>query len=80
MPAPGAGRITSLRVTAMGRHVVLRREGTGVAIEIEGLRTGMVFPLLCDAALLHEELGVFGQDEQYEAALRGVPEALDACV
>jgi glucose-6-phosphate dehydrogenase assembly protein OpcA len=80
MPAPGAGRIRSVRITAKGRQVVMRREGTGVAVEIEGLRTGMVFPLLCDAELLHEELGVFGRDTQYEAALRRVPEVLDACV
>ena len=51
-----------------------------MAVEIEGLRTGMVFPLLTDAALLHEELGVFGQDAQYERALAAVPGVLHACV
>ena len=51
-----------------------------MAIEIEGLRTGMVFPLLCDAGLLHEELGVFGVDAKFEAALQRVPEVLNACV
>ncbi|MBL0156593.1 MAG: glucose-6-phosphate dehydrogenase assembly protein OpcA [Bryobacterales bacterium] len=80
MPAAGVGRIKSVCVTAKGRQVCLRREGTGVAIEIERLRTGMVFPLLTDAALLHEELGVFGQDSQYERALAGVQGVLDAGV
>lgn len=80
MPPAGEGRIKSLCVTAKGRQVCLRREGTGVAVEIERLKTGMIFPLLCDAALLHEELGVFGQDAQYEAALARVPEVLDASV
>jgi len=80
MAAPGAGRIRSLCVTAKGRQVCLRREGTGVAVEIERLKTGMVFPVLCDAALLHEELGVFGVDEVFEAALRRVPEVLNAGV
>lgn len=78
MPAPGAGRIKSMCVTAKGRQVCLRREGTGVAIEIERLKTGMIFPLLCDAALLHEELGVFGRDAQFEETLRRIPEVLDA--
>ena len=80
MPPMGTGRIKSLCVTAKGRQVCLRREGTGVAIEIERLRTGMIFPLLSDAALLHEELGVFGLDAPFEAALRRVPEVLDAGV
>lgn len=80
MAVRGAGRIRSVSVTAKGRQVCLRREGTGVAVEIERLKTGMVFPLLCDAALLHEELGVFGVDEVFEAALRRVPEVLHACV
>ncbi|HEY3444620.1 MAG TPA: glucose-6-phosphate dehydrogenase assembly protein OpcA [Paludibaculum sp.] len=80
MAAHGAGRIRSLCVTAKGRQVCLRREGTGVAVEIERLKTGMVFPLLCDAALLHEELGVFGVDAVFEAALLRVPEVLNAGV
>ncbi len=78
MPPGGAGRISRLRVTAQGRRMDLWREGTSVVMDTDGLRTGMVFPLHSDSALLHQELAVFGADPQYESALRRLPEVLHA--
>ncbi len=70
MPPRGMGRIRELHLTGADFDVRLRRpEGVGVAIEIEGLAAKVLFPRLDAAALLREELGVFGPDEHYEQAL-----------
>lgn len=70
MPAKGFGRIRELRLSGPDLDVRLRRpEGIGVAIEIEGLAARMMFPRLDQAALLREELTVFGRDEHFEQAL-----------
>jgi hypothetical protein len=70
MPAKGFGRIRELRLGGPGLDVRLRRpEGIGVAIEIEGLAARVMFPRLDQAALLREELSVFGRDEHFERAL-----------
>jgi glucose-6-phosphate dehydrogenase assembly protein OpcA len=76
MPPAGEGRIKSVCVTVDGRQICLRREGTGVAVEVQGLKNGMVFPLLTDSLLLHEELAIFGADARFEAALKRIPEVL----
>jgi hypothetical protein len=69
MPARGFGRIRELRLSGPDVDVRLRRpEGIGVAIEIEGLAARMMFPRLDQAALLREELSVFGRDEHFEHA------------
>ncbi len=70
-PAPGMGRIRSVR---LGELTLRRTAPTTVCVQRGEVRASTAFPLLRDADLLREELGVFGRDAQYEAALRRVME------
>jgi glucose-6-phosphate dehydrogenase assembly protein OpcA len=76
-PPPNTGRIRSVRFGCKLRDVTLRRTSRTALSIIAGRMThSAVFPLHTDAHLLHEELGVFGEDRQFEAALRRWPEVL----
>jgi glucose-6-phosphate dehydrogenase assembly protein OpcA len=68
-PAPGMGRLRSVRLGALE----LRRTAPTVVVtsRAEASSTA-VFPLLSDANLLRDELGVFGRDPHFEAALAAV--------
>ncbi len=78
MPETGTGRLRSLTISGGECSLRLHRpEGTGMAIEIEGVSAGARFPVFTDSALLHEELGVFGTDRQFEQALEACPEVLE---
>jgi hypothetical protein len=77
MPAPGMGRIREVLLEGPGISVrLLRPEGVGVAIEIEGVAAKAVFPKLDTAALLREELGIFSRDDHYEQSLAAARELL----
>lgn len=70
-PAPGMGRLRAVRI----EDLELRRVApTVVVTRCGGSSSAAVFPKLSDADLLHEELGVFGADPQFEAALAAVLE------
>ncbi len=71
-PAPGMGRLRAVRLG----HLELRRIAPTVVVTSRaGVSSTDVFPLLSDAGLLREELGVFGRDPQFEAVLQAVLEA-----
>lgn len=77
LPAPGMGRIREVSLEGPGIGVrLLRPEGVGVAIEIEGVAVKALFPKLNIAALLHEELGVFSRDDHFEQSLAAARELL----
>lgn len=65
-PAPGMGRIRQVRI---GRVTMRRIAPAVVVTECRGVCSKAVFPLLDDAGLLCEELGVTGRDRHFEDAL-----------
>lgn len=76
-PPPNTGRIRAVRLGCDRHDVTLRRTSrTALSIAMGRVTHSAVFPLHTDAHLLHEELGVFGVDRQFEAALRRWPEVL----
>lgn len=78
MPAPGMGRIREVLLEGPGINVrLLRPEGVGVAIEIEGMAAKALFPKLDDAALLREELTIFARDDHFEWSLAAARELLE---
>lgn len=70
-PAPGMGRLRAVRI---GDLELRRVAPTVVVTRCGACRSASVFPKLTDADLLREELGVFGADPQFEAALAAVLE------
>jgi glucose-6-phosphate dehydrogenase assembly protein OpcA len=79
MPPPGSGRLRSLSLEGESCAIRLRRPaGEALAIEIDGVSAGALFPVFDDAALLREELGVPGFDQQFEQSLSLCPAVLEA--
>jgi glucose-6-phosphate dehydrogenase assembly protein OpcA len=79
LPEPGTGRLRSLTVEGDGCAIRLRRpEGTGMAIEVEGVSAGVRFPVFTNSALLREELTVFGPDPHFDRAVALCPAVLEA--
>jgi glucose-6-phosphate dehydrogenase assembly protein OpcA len=70
-PAPGMGRIRSVRI---GSLTMRRSAPTAVVTQCGPSAATAVFPLLNDADLLREELGVFGRDDLFDAVLSAVLE------
>lgn len=65
-PEPGMGRLRAVR---LGDLELRRTAPTVVVTSRGGASSAAAFPLLSDADLLREELGVFGRDPLFEAAL-----------
>jgi glucose-6-phosphate dehydrogenase assembly protein OpcA len=73
-PPKGTGRVRMVRLSGKSRQLTLRRPaGIGVAIEIDGRKSQVIFPILTEAVLLNEELNVFGPDPHFDAAFEHLP-------
>lgn len=70
MPEKGMGRIREVVFSCAEATLRLRRpEGVGVAIEVDELKTKVLFPKLDAVSLLREELSVLDFDARFEATL-----------
>lgn len=70
LPPPGIGRLRSLVLEeACGLASLRRTEKTALSVQAGCVQSTVVFPLHTPALLLRGELGVFGADSHFEAAL-----------
>jgi glucose-6-phosphate dehydrogenase assembly protein OpcA len=66
-PPPGVGRTRAVHLAGPGFELQIERPGTvEVSIAYDGHRTQVIFPLMTEERLLHDELAVFGRDPVFE--------------